>query len=357
MIMKRKEISQDCIIICYADDTLILTSGTDWDEATVGANFAVDTVVQRIEDMGLEVSSSKTEIVGFYERGRPANTMVKVADIDIKVGNKMRYLGLILDSKWTFTEHFTELAPRLERSGLALSRLLPNLGGPNNRVRKLYSNVITSIVLYGAPIWAYEVKRNRKARQILRSTQRRMTGRIIRAYRTTSFAVNTALAGVPPFELKAIKYEETYERITDLKKNALPNIPIQKRSVDIIKEAARRKLTREWKKWLRQQNKGEDAVLGAIETQLQEWQDARVGLSFRATQILTGHGCFGKYLHKIGRENTTRCWHCDSTNDTARHTMRYCPAWNRERAELIGVIGADLTWEAIIRTMRIERTR
>lgn len=351
-IMAKRELPLDCIVICYADDTLILTSGFNWEEATVRANIATDTVIQRITDTGLEVAPLKTEIAGFYRRGGPADTTVNVAGNDIKVGQKMKYLGLILDGRWTFSQHFADLAPRLERSALALSRLLSNLGGPSTGVRRLYNHVIGSIALYGAPIWAYEINRDRKNIQILHATQRRLTGRMIRAYRTTSFAVNTALSGMPPFELEAVRMEEVYERIKELKRTHPTDTPIQKSEIESIKESSKRKLVRQWKTRMSESNRMGDVILRAIEGQLKEWLHARVGLTFRTTQILTGHGCFGKYLFNIGKESTPRCWHCGSGNDTDKHTLRYCPSWVRERATLVGVIGPDLTWSAIIAALR-----
>lgn len=113
--------------------------------------------------------------------------------------------------------HFMELAPRLEGAALALSRLLPNIGGPNNKVRKLYSNVVASIALYGASVWAFDIKKNKKTLSILRACQRRMAGRVIRAYKTASFATVTTLAGIPPFELSAVKYQEVHERVAEVK--------------------------------------------------------------------------------------------------------------------------------------------
>ncbi|KAJ8706530.1 hypothetical protein PYW07_012608 [Mythimna separata] len=56
----------------------------------------------------------------------------------------MKYLGLVLDSRWTFEEHFRRLAPKLDRSGAALKRLLPNLGGPDAPCRRLYAGIIRS---------------------------------------------------------------------------------------------------------------------------------------------------------------------------------------------------------------------
>ncbi|XP_073960783.1 uncharacterized protein [Choristoneura fumiferana] len=41
----------------------------------------------------------------------------------------MKYLGLVLDSRWNFQDHFRRLAPKLIGSASALSRLLPNVGG------------------------------------------------------------------------------------------------------------------------------------------------------------------------------------------------------------------------------------
>lgn len=76
-------------------------------------------------------------------------------------------------------------------------------------------------------------------------------------------------------------------------------------------------------------------------------------LTFRLTQVLTGHGCFGKYLCQVaGREPTTDCHHCDSgLEDTAEHTVRECTAWTNERAELTAAIGVDLSLHAIFLAM------
>ncbi|XP_018376584.1 PREDICTED: uncharacterized protein LOC108769863 [Trachymyrmex cornetzi] len=202
---------------------MILASGKDWEEVTLATNA----VIHRISNLGLEVAPTKTEVVGFHDKGKPANTVLRVAGMDIRVGSSMKYLGLMLDSRWTFEAHFIELVPRLERSALNLSRLLPNLGGPNNK--------------------------------------RRMTGRLIRAYKTTSLVVNTALAGMPPFELEAKRQEEVYERISEIRKITPTNTPIPKYIIDSIKEESKKKMIRNWRLWIRNTEQGEDAIAGAIE--------------------------------------------------------------------------------------------
>ena len=43
-------------------------------------------------------------------------------------------------------------------------------------------------------------------------------------------------------------------------------------------------------------------AVGAIHPSLLEWVDRRHGgLTYRLVQIITGHGCFGEYLHRVAR--------------------------------------------------------
>jgi len=50
------------------------------------------------------------------------------------------------------------------------------------------------------------------------------------------------------------------------------------------------------------------------------------GLTFRVTQLLTGHGCFGTYLHRIEKAETASCPFCDLDDDSADHTLQSCLA-------------------------------
>ncbi|XP_011879373.1 PREDICTED: uncharacterized protein LOC105568358 [Vollenhovia emeryi] len=87
----------------------------------------------------------------------------------------------------------------------------------------------------------------------------------------------------------------------------------------------------------------------AILPKLEEWLDRPwTRASYRTTQVLSGHGCFGEYLCRIGRDRTPRCNHCGGARDTAQHTLQECPAWEEERSALTGVIGDDLSLGKVI---------
>nr|XP_012214433.1 PREDICTED: uncharacterized protein LOC105667292 [Linepithema humile] len=97
----------------------------------------------------------------------------------------------------------------------ALSRLLSNVGGPSAKVRRLYTNTVQSVSLYGAPIWAGAALASRQIKQLLYQQQRRLAIRIARAYCTVSYVAATALAGLPSAELFANSYAEVYWRTRD----------------------------------------------------------------------------------------------------------------------------------------------
>jgi len=127
--------------------------------------------VRSIRALELEVAVQKTEAVFFHdgshgpvERKPPPPTFIRVGEARIQVGDSMRYLGLHLDSTWSFGEHFRRLAPRVEGVAMTLSRLLPNLGGPGGRVRRVYA----AVALYGAPVWAADVVATRRLKDLLR---------------------------------------------------------------------------------------------------------------------------------------------------------------------------------------------
>ena len=50
-------------------------------------------------------------------------------------------LGLILDGRLPFAEHFNRLAPKLEGIATLLGRLLPNIRGPGDKVHRPYTGL------------------------------------------------------------------------------------------------------------------------------------------------------------------------------------------------------------------------
>lgn len=345
----RGTLNQGAGVVCYADDTLVTARGETFNEAVSLVTVSVAQVVDRIEQLGLRVALDKSEAICFHgpRRAPPRGSHISIGAVNIEVDSKMKYLGLYLDSKWNFREHFTRMVPRLMGAANSLKRLLPNLGGPKAASRRLYLGVVQSMALYGAPVWAPLDNRNIT---LLNKAQRVMAIGVIRGYRTVSREAACMLAGSPPWDLEAECLLASYKRRSELRSRGEYPPPAEEELA--WRRYLREAIVEEWSERLEEPSAGRWTI-EAVQPILSEWLDRAHGsLSFRLVQVLTGHGCFGKYLCQIARrEPTTACHHCGCDEDTASHTLVECEAWVVERSALVAVVGRDLSLPALIKSM------
>lgn len=159
-----------CNVICYADDTMILATGGDHFEAAARASLQTRITLQRISHLGLSVAAAKTEAILFHGRNvrPPPNMTILIGNQRISFKQSIKYLGILLDSRLSFKEHIRGIENKAAGVTRALSRLMPNIRGPGERKRRLFANVIASIILYGAPLWADSISSSRDSISILR---------------------------------------------------------------------------------------------------------------------------------------------------------------------------------------------
>ena len=336
-------------VVCYADDTLVLAKGENYREAALHATAGVANVVGRIRCLGLEVALSKSEALCFHgpRKGPPRGAHLIVGGVRIGVEGTMKYLGLVLDSRWDFGEHIRRLAPRLMAAASALGGLLPNLGDPDVSCRRLYAGVVRSMALYGFPVWTEELRSQSVA--LLRKPQRAMAIRVVRGYRTISNEAACVLAGSLPWDLDAGVLASLFHWREEARGEGMDPAP---QEVQTCREDLHRQAVDLWAARLERPTAGRRTV-EAIRPVLRQWLDRPHGvLTFRVTQILSGHGCFGGYLCNIaGREPSEVCHHCDVPSDDAQHTLESCSAWAEERRALSAVIGDDLSLPAVARAI------
>lgn len=348
----RVRVERGCAIVCYADDTLVLGSGRDAETAVIVANVQVARVCRRIALLGLKVSAEKTEAV-LFSRGRRRGARVDVPEIKVgstvvPLSESMKYLGLYLDSRLSFRDHFAYVESKCGKITRSLGRLMPNLRGPCERKRRLYANVLYSVVLYRAPVWHDVAMSSRTIQQVILRLQRKINIRVVCSYRTASHVAVTLLAGSPPLHLVACERGRVFSRLRDLRRAGDLSID----AVDDIRSGERLLLRRQWEAFLRGNDLTSARLRGAIVPHLEDWVDRRHGgLSFHLTQILTGHSCFNGFLYRIGMVDSPAYSHCEGNEDTADHTVAECPAWSVERADLCAVGGDDLSLSGLVRSI------
>jgi len=143
-----------CVLVGYADDTLVLGFGESVKLVRSNLNRFMAYVVRRISALSLCVAAEKIEAVLFRGRRRVdlVDPLVRVGGVLIPVKGSMKYLGVMMDNRLNFKQHFAYIGTKVGKVTRALSHLLPNLRGPHEGKRRLYANIITSV--YAVPIWA-----------------------------------------------------------------------------------------------------------------------------------------------------------------------------------------------------------
>lgn len=343
----KKKLLDDCQIICYADDTIILTKDTYLRNALNKANICAVRVIKIIEDLGLKVSPEKTEAMLFSRNKTDFGPLViSLRNRDIPVTRCLKYLGVMLDSALNFKDHFRYMEEKASRVIRALWKLMPNLKGPGENKRKLYLHVVHSVLLYGAPVWSERFAASRLAQAPIRRLQKSIALRVIRGYKTIAYEAAILLARIPPLYLMAAKYRRSYEKYKELINSEEDVTAARKREIRTSSEIL---LRRQWKAHLRNPDLPGLRVRSYILPIFEDWLDREHGsLTFYLTQLITGHGSFGAFLARIGKISTPICQYCYEEDDTAQHVISVCPNWENERESLRGIFGEDLSLEAIM---------
>lgn len=224
---------------------------------------------------------------------------------------------------------------KANRTADALGRILPNVGGAKQNKRRLLATVVNNQLLYAAPIWAGALAFANNV-EALERPQTKIALRCIMAYRTVSTAAALVVNGMIPAHLAALEIQKRF---------------LYKKQSKIFEEAVERKIKIEkWQKEWTESKKGRWTA--RLIANIKPWMSRKFGdCDFHLTQMLTGHGCFGKYLERFKRRQSPECVDCGAEEDDAEHTLFVCDRWWQTRREVSVTLGADLEPDTIVSKM------
>ena len=108
------------------------------------------------EKLVLEIAAEETEAIWMHvvlRIDKHSLSWLFVQGERIRVKEDLKNPGNILGGSSNFVDHFNRISPKVEEVSALLVRVLPNLEGPGNKGRHLYTELIRSMVLYGSSIW------------------------------------------------------------------------------------------------------------------------------------------------------------------------------------------------------------
>lgn len=328
----RLEMPEETRMVGYADDVVALIAARTFELAQLKLNQVMRKVNRWMSDHGLSLAVAKTEIVILTKRRIEKVLPIVVGDEHMQTKPAAKYLGVTVDTKFTFGEHIRRTANKAALTTTFLSRIMANTHGPMPAKRRLLMNTVQSILLYGAEIWGarMEIECYRKR---LASVQRRGALRVTCAYRTVSEPAVLVIAGVIPVGLLALERKAIYEKKSEIGR--------------ALASTEERALTmRKWQDSWSTEARGRWTA--RLIPQIEPWVGRKHGeVSYYMTQFLSGHGCFRSYLHRMGRADSPECQYCGAGKDDAEHTLLDCERWAQRRGGIEADVGR-LTAENIV---------
>lgn len=171
----------------------------------------VNRTTERIENAanGLRLAHEKSEAVVLSRKWTYRTPQIVCGDHVVEVKRRVKYLGVMLDSKRTFAPHLGAVSSAAVGAVKAIGWLMLNIGGPFEAKRKLLISVVSNKLLYAAPIWASRAAKYNINRASLTRALRVAAIKVARCYRTVSADAALMLAGIPPGDLLASERTST----------------------------------------------------------------------------------------------------------------------------------------------------
>lgn len=322
-------------IVGFADDIALVCVAKQLSTAETITNASVQIVRSWLSSVGLKLADHKTEAVLISSRKKMEKIRLNIGSCHIDTKPSLKYLGVMIDCRLSFSEHLKYVGEKSSRICTALSRIMPNIRGPRYLQRKLLTGVVKSVILYASSIWS-EALRFRSYRDQITPVYRLAALRVCSAFRTVSDEAAFVIAGMIPIDIQAME-SGSIGAVTS--GNVDPRDVA--RSVSVVKWQAR------WSA------SGKGRWTHSLIPDVSVWFERGHGdLNFYLTQMLSGHGCFRSYLYKYGHDSSPFCPSCiDNVEENAEHVFFVCPRFEGEREHLVEMIGHSIRPGNIVQIM------
>lgn len=331
------EFSPESTIVGFADDIALVVMARHLKEVELYANEAVNKISSWLDAAGLQLAEHKTEAVLICNRRRHQTVVIRVGQHEITSKRQIKYLGVMIDDRMNFGAHINYIADKASKVTAALSRMMPNVGGPKQSKRQVIARVVSSTILYAAPVWSgsLEVQRTKKK---LASVYRLAAMRVCSSYRTISEDAVNVIAGMVPIDILADEARRRYERA---------------RSDNMERETRNDEKEESMRRW---QDRWDESQKGRwtykLIPNISIWIGRRHGeVNYYLTQFLSGHGGYRSYLFKYGHDDSPVCPRCPDVIEDVEHALFNCPRFANDKALLEREVGRDIHPHNIINTM------
>ena len=206
------------VCIGFADDGLLLVTGPDQYVLRSLMQGAINQVLAWGEENGLQFSAAKTKVVLFHRKKKvDYPEPLCMGDTVLPYDRQVRYLGIILDDKLSYTQHVNDKIGAAKRLLIKSNNALGREWGPKPFIlRWAYTGIVRPAITYGSIVWAKEIS---KYQDQLTKLQRLANRSLCHFRRSTPSAGIEVVTGLIPLDLY-IKGEAAMSQL-----RTMPRVP------------------------------------------------------------------------------------------------------------------------------------
>ena len=310
-------------VTCFADDTLVILSASSIEELQHKYEMMTSTFDNLLNSISVQPNTGKTEILLLTRATKPLIVPFVYNNHTILSKDCIKYLGIMLDFRLDFNAHFKYLHRKSLKITNALKQTMTNKAGYSNNSRRIMlQGIIEAIWKYSSTVFSHRLFKTHN-RKLIRQTHRQMLILQTRSYRTASYLPLTIIGNWTPMEYQVHARSMIYARYNNINIDPHPiaAIPDTLTSKAECKSCIETETSLLWQKeWDKLTTKGQ-----WTKTLLPKVGTYTFPTSYWITQMLTGHGAFGSYLHRFKRRSSPACQLCESQSDTPDHALYHCP--------------------------------
>ena len=138
--------------VLFADDTVILRSGLDFNELTTQLQTELNVLIDWLNYNKLAVNVSKTKCIVFSSGKAFNEPDIRIQNVKIEIVSDYKYLGLIIDERLSFNTHVKQLKGKLSYyCGLiySLRNYLPKEALLSIYYSLVYQHIVMHIIIWG----------------------------------------------------------------------------------------------------------------------------------------------------------------------------------------------------------------
>lgn len=175
-------------VIAFADDLLLAVKGRSNLELENYANLELQKITNWAKENKIKFNDQKSKMLIITRRKPQIQREINIYLNNRKLNQEetIKYLGIIIDRKFSFNQHIEHVTQKSTKLIHALSRSARVTWGLNSDVmRIIYKGAILPLLSYGAPVWEEAIRKRFNIVKLQR-VQRLINLKIAKAYRTTS---------------------------------------------------------------------------------------------------------------------------------------------------------------------------